>query len=216
MIDRRMLLGAGLAATAAAYYLWPKGSDLVMPDGGFVSAAQAADGDAMPDMILGQEDAPIELIEYASFTCPHCASFHKDVFPQIKEKFIEPGHVKFVYREVYFDKFGLWAGMLARCAGPDRYFGIVDLLFERQRDWVRSTDTETVQELYRIGRMAGMDDATMAECLNDNDHAKALVADFQAKAGADEINATPSFVIDGQKQSNMSFEAFEELLNGKL
>ena len=216
MIDRRILLGAGLAGLAGAYVFWPKQGAVTMPDGALISAANAQEAEPLPDMVLGNEDAPIEVIEYASFTCPHCASFHQTVLPTLKEKFIEPGHAKFIYREVYFDKFGLWAGMLARCAGPDRYFGVVDLLYEKQREWVKSSDAETVEELYRIGRMAGMDNATMEACLSDNEQAKALVADFQAKAGADNINATPSFIVDGEKQSNMSLSEFEELLNGKL
>ena len=215
MIDRRYLLGAALGLPAA-YMLWPRPSETTLPSDLFVQPANAAEGELLPDMTQGAEDAPIEVIEYASFTCPHCATFHKDVLPKLKANYVETGKARFVFREVYFDKYGLWAGMMARCAGPDRYFGIVDLLFERQRDWVKSSDADTVQGLYRIGRIAGLDDDTMDACLKDNDNAKALVADFQAKAGADGIRATPSFVIDGALQSNMGYAEFETLLNGKL
>ena len=73
------------------------------------------------------------------FTCPHCAAFHATVFPQIKANYIDTGKVRLVYREVYFNKPSLWAAMIARCAPPDRYFGIVDLLFDRQADWAAVT-----------------------------------------------------------------------------
>jgi len=212
-MDRRFLLGAAVALPAA-YALWPRSNETSFP--GLAHAQEAATGELLDDPFIGDENAPIEIIEYASFTCPHCANFHKDVYPDLKANYIDKGHAKFVLREVYFDKYGLWAGMLARCAGPDRYFGVVDLLFERQRDWVARNDADTVNGLYRLGRIAGMDDATMEACLKDNDQAKALVADYQAKAGADGVRATPSFVIDGKLESNMSYSAFEELLNAKL
>ena len=215
MINRRILLGSALALPAA-YALWPSAPETNLPTGLLAAPANAAEGELLPDMVLGEDDAPIEIIEYASFTCPHCANFHKDVYPDLKANYVDTGKARFVYREVYFDKYGLWAGMLARCAGPERYFGIVDLLFERQKDWVQRNDTDTVQGLYRIGRMAGMDDATMDACLKDNDQAKALVADFQAKAGADGVSSTPSFVVDGEMQSNMSYADFEALLDAKL
>lgn len=216
MIDRRFLLGAGLALPVTAYFAWPRSGVTALPADLLVSAASAQEGDLLPDMTQGSPDAPIEVIEYASFTCPHCANFHKTVFPDLKANFIDAGHVRFVYREIYFDKYGLWAGMLARCGGPDRYFGIVDLIYDKQREWIARDDATTVEGLYKIGRMAGLDNAAMEACLKDNEHAKALVADFQAKAGADGIDSTPSFMVDGEKYSNMPYAEFEELLNGKL
>ena len=84
-------------------------------------------------MTLGAEDAPVEVIEYASFTCPHCANFHETVFDQLKANYIDTGKVKFTYREVYFDKYGMWASLIARCGDdPDRFFGITDMLYSTQ------------------------------------------------------------------------------------
>jgi protein-disulfide isomerase len=88
------------------------------------------------DMVKGSNTAPITLIEYASFTCPHCADFHKNVFPLITKEFIDTGKVRFIYREVYFDAPGLWAGLLARCTEKDKYFGITNLLFDKQKKMV--------------------------------------------------------------------------------
>ena len=221
-MKRNALIGLaiGCLALVAAFVVFDgtSRSDLgvteVTLDGGAAMAAEH--GELMPDMVLGEEDAPIEIIEYASFTCPHCARFHMDVYPKLKTNFVEPGHAKFIFREVYFDKYGLWAGMLARCGGPDRYFGLVDMILTKQGEWAQGSQEDIVGGLYAIGRVAGLTDEEMQACLQDNDNARALVADYQAKAGADGINSTPSFVIDGENFSNMSYEDFETLLNGKL
>ena len=104
----------------------------------------------------------ITIIEYASFTCPHCASFHKNVFPSLRKNYIETGKVKFIYREVYFDGPGLWAALLARCGGAKKYFGISDLLYSKQREWTKGDGGAAIaQNLYKIGRIAGLDQSKM-------------------------------------------------------
>jgi protein-disulfide isomerase len=124
--------------------------------------------------------------------------------------------VRFVHREVYFDRYGLWAGMVARCGGEERYFGIADLIYERQRDWTRGEPTEVVDKLRRIGKTAGLTDEQLDACLSDGQKAQTLVAWYQQNAEADRIEATPSFVIDGEKFSNMSYADFAEILDDKL
>lgn len=169
------------------------------------------------EMFKGAEDAPVTVVEYASFTCPHCKNFHLQVYPQLRENFIDTGKVKFVMREVYFDRFGLWAGMVARCAGPDRYFGVVDLLFEKQSEWLAGGDpTVIVENLRAIGRQAGLTNAELDDCLQDQDFAKALVETYQTNASADGVDSTPSFIVNGTKQSNMAYPQFEALLNDEL
>ena len=84
----------------------------------------AQDDPRVGERTMGSPDAPVTLVEYAMFTCPHCANFHKEVFPRIKEEYIDTGKVRLVYREVYFNRPSLWAAMIARCAPPERYFGI--------------------------------------------------------------------------------------------
>ena len=74
-------------------------------------------------------DAPIKIVEYASFTCPHCARFHKEAYGRLKSEYIETGKVHFTMREVYFDRYGLWAALIARCGGDMKYFGIHDMLY---------------------------------------------------------------------------------------
>ena len=124
---------------------------------GTLAAQAETDKPAVTEMILGDVNAPIEIIEYASMTCPHCANFHSDVYPQLKEYYIETGKVKFVFREVYFDKYGMWASMIARCAGPDRFFGIIDQMFEKQKTWSRAgNDLAIVTELSKIGKLEAL------------------------------------------------------------
>lgn len=172
--------------------------------------------DGLPDLFLGDADAPVEIIEYASFTCPHCANFHTQVYPNLKAEYIDTGKVKLVMREVYFDRYGLLAGLLARCGGDMRYFGIVDLLYKQQSEWARGEGDAIIQNLYRIGRQAGLENDAMQACLSDAPLSEALVADFQLKAGRDEVNSTPSFVINGEKTGNMGWDELKALIDGKL
>ncbi|MEM8732239.1 MAG: DsbA family protein, partial [Pseudomonadota bacterium] len=169
-------------------------------------ADETVDTSTVVEMTMGATDAPITMIEYASYTCPHCAAFHEGTFKEIKDNYIDTGKVKFIYREVYFDRYGLWASMVARCAGEDRFFGINDLIYSTQDSWVRAGDPQAiVGELKKIGRMAGLDDPTLDACLQDGEKARTLVAWFQENAAADDVTGTPSFVIDGEKVGNMTY-----------
>ena len=85
-------------------------------------------------MYIGNLEAPVTIIEYASFTCPHCATFHNEILPKLKKDYIKNGKVLLEYREVYFDGPGLWAGLLARCQGDKKYFPMVDLIYKKQKD----------------------------------------------------------------------------------
>lgn len=191
-------------------------SAFVVPTSGGLAWAQDA-GPEVIEMVMGAEDAPVTLIEYASYTCPHCASFHKTVFPKLKEEFIDTGKIKFVFREVYFDRIGLWAGMIARCEGPEKYFGVSDLLLSRQSEWARGDDAATIAEnLYKIGRVAGMNDDAMKACLQDRAKAEALVAEFQKTTEADGVSATPTLVLNGVNIGNVSYADLSSQINDAL
>ena len=177
----------------------------------------AQSGPNTAEMSVGDENAPVTMVEYAMFTCPHCATFHLETWPQIKANFVDTGKVRLVYREVYFNRASLWAGMIARCASPDRYFGLVDLLYREQSEWLANNDPEAMMAaLYGIGRQAGLTDAEMDTCMSDQGFAETLVADYQKNAQADGIDSTPSFLIDGEKVGNMSYAEFEAALNAAL
>ena len=184
---------------------------------GTLAAQAETDKPAVTEMILGDVNAPIEIIEYASMTCPHCANFHSDVYPQLKANYIETGKVKFVFREVYFDKYGMWASMIARCAGPDRFFGVIDQMFEKQKTWSRAgNDLAIVTELSKIGKLAGLGDDQINACLQDADNLRNLVGWYKANMEEHNISGTPSFVIDGEMVSNRSYDELSALLDEKL
>ena len=187
----------------------------------FAANAQSSDADAeateIIDMVQGAEDAPITVIEYASFTCPHCARFHSDVYKLLRKNYIDTGKIKFIFREVYFDKYGMWASMIARCSGPDRFFGMTDLILNSQNTWARAgDDLAIVEALRKIGRLSGMEDAALDSCLQDGDKLRALVGWYKENAQRDGIQSTPSFLIDGQPYKNMDYEEFAKILDEKL
>ncbi|WP_375257416.1 DsbA family protein [Citreimonas sp.] len=190
---------------------------------GAASAQEATDTETasetaeITEMTLGAEDAPVEVIEYASYTCPHCAAFHEDVFPQMKEDYIDTGKVRFTYREVYFDKYGMWASLVARCGGEERFFGITDMIYDTQGSWSRAgSDAAIADELRKIGRMAGLDNEQLESCLTDAGQLRGLVEWYQANAEEHNVRATPTFVIDGETYSNMSYAEFSDILDERL
>ena len=205
-MDRRKLLTTG-GAVFALGNLTP-----------FAAFAQDATNEfGISDMVQGDADAPIEIIEYASYTCPHCARFHASVYPQLKADYIETGKVKFVYREVYFDRFGLWASMTARCGGEAKFFGITDLLYEKQREWTASGDPAQISaELRTMGLTAGISAEDYDACMSDGEFAQNLVDWYRANAERDGVTSTPSFLINGAPYSNMAYPEFQGVLDGLL
>lgn len=214
-----------LAVAGAAWWFTQSGTSndvtlIADASDGTAIASDVTDtaADDIPPMILGNPDAAVKVVEYASFTCPHCRAFHENVFGQIQANYIDTGKISFENREVYFDRYGLWATMLARCDGnPERYFGITDLIYKRQREWTQGeSDAQVIENLKRIGRVAGLTNDVMEACLQDQAMAEALVARFQAQATQDEVNSTPTFFVNGEKYSNMSYEDFARILDEAL
>lgn len=220
-MQKTPLIAAAAAAVLAVggYALWPAGQPTEAPGStqiASISAAEAqtasssVDTSGVVEMALGDPDAPVTIVEYSSFTCPHCANFNQGVYRQILDDYVETGQVRYIKREVYFDAYGLWAALVARCGGPERYHGIVEMLYQDQREWAGSSDGTVVAEnLRRIGRRAGMDNEQLDACLADRDKATALMEVYRQNAEEFGIRSTPSFVINGETFGNMSFEDFE-------
>jgi protein-disulfide isomerase len=183
-----------------------------------VSPAMAQDAPAEPtDFSLGDPNAKVKIVEYASYTCPHCAAFHAAVFKNLKRDYIDTGKVHFTLREVYFDRYGLWAAMVARCGGEMRYFAIHDMLFDKQQEWAASDDpTVVVGNLKTIALSAGLEAAAVDACLNDQAMAEALIKRFEANMAADDVQGTPTILINGTKHGNMSYEELKELIDAEL
>jgi protein-disulfide isomerase len=181
------------------------------------STSADVDTSLITDMVQGDPDATVTVIEYASFTCPHCAAFHEGPYKQLKADYIDTGKTKFIYREVYFDRPGLWASMVARCGGQDKFFGIAELIYKGQSTWARAGEPAAiVDELRKIGRLAGLDNDTLESCLQDATQAQTLVAWYQENGERDEITSTPSFLINGTKHSNMAYADMKALIDAEL
>ena len=221
-MTRRLTVLAALAIAAlAGVYLYSQSQTSAEPFGAaFAQNAEDIDTSMIKEMSLGNPDATVTVVEYASFTCPHCAAFHNDAYKQLKADFIDTGKINFVYREVYFDRPGLWASIVARCGenAENRYFGITEMLYAEQREWAdpNNNPSDIVEALSKIGKTGGLTDADLEQCFQDADRAQALYALFQKNTKADDISSTPSFVINGEKHTNMPYEELKALINAAL
>jgi protein-disulfide isomerase len=181
---RRLLIAAATLFALGACQ--KSGAGAVTPAGG--------------DMILGQASAPITVIEYASTTCPHCKHFHETVFPGLKTKYIDTGKVKFVFREFPTppEAIAVAEFQIARCAGKDKYFALLDTFFKEQEGIFREAQGPTGAKpaLLGIARQAGMSEADFETCIADTKGQQAILD--TAKAGMDKykITGTPTLVID--------------------
>lgn len=152
------------------------------------------------DFAKGSADAPVTLIEYASTSCPACAQFHREVMPAIEERFIDTGQVRLVFREMLTSEPRLaQAGfMLARCAPADRYFDVIDLLFQQQQAIFTAAQSPSGarQEYRNIAETVGMSQQEFESCITDAELRQA-VGDAHNQAIADGIDGTPRFIING-------------------
>ena len=204
MINRRDTLAALVVAALAA--------KLAKPAGAHHSGAAPGDD----DMVLGVPSAPITVIEYSSLTCPHCASFHANTLPDIKKHYIDAGKVRLVYRHFPFDQPALMAAALAECAGRDRFFNFLEVLFGSQNTWARAADP--LAALTSIGRLGGLKADAIAACFNDKAMLDRILASRVEGAKEFDINSTPTFIVNGEKlvgaQPYEQFVAvFERLLS---
>jgi protein-disulfide isomerase len=180
-----------------------------------VSAAQATPptaAEALKDRILGDPKAPIEIIEYASLTCPHCRHFEVDVLPELKKNYIDTGKAKLIFRDFPFDQVGLKAAILARCAPPSRYYQFLAVLYENQEHWV--TDPDPIAALTRIGKLGGLSESDFKACLDNKALTDGIITsrlDANKQYGVD---STPTFLINGKKRivGAQPYEVFDEEL----
>ena len=183
-----------------------------------LSLAESNDqiGDNIESMFIGNKKAPVLIIEYASFSCSHCATFHTEVLPKLKADYINTGKVLLEYREVYFDGPGLWAGLLARCQGNQKYFPMIDLIYRKQKDWARGNRDEIIDGLLSVGRQSGLTDEKSRMCMEDSNLAENLIEIFKKNITVDGISSTPSFVINGELVQNMSYDELKKIIDAKL
>ena len=210
-----------LVAAGGAWYLSQpnQAAGVVPPALAQSDDASASDAEILPDRVLGDEAAPVTVIEYASYTCSHCANFHQNQFKQLKAEYIETGKMKFIHREVYFDQYGLRAALLAQCGGDMRYYGISGMLYDQQRDWIGSgEETDIIDNLITLGKVAGLSEEEARACIDfeGNDKVNSMVETFRHHAARDEINATPTLLIDGEKYQNMAYGDLKAIIDARL
>jgi protein-disulfide isomerase len=168
----------------------------------------------LDDIGMGSETAPVTIIEYASMTCPHCAAFEATVFPKLKEKYIDTGKVRFILREFPLDGLAAAAFMLARCAGPDKYYPMVETLFAQQAKWaVRNP----IEPLMAIAKQAGFTQQTFEACINDKDQLTKMQQVRDRAAQTFKVKATPTFFINGEShEGGLTMEELDKLIEPYL
>ena len=218
-LNRRRLLetlGASALTLGAVGAFLPAGSPLSMVrEANAQGALQLLEPQALPDMVLGKDDAPVTIVEYASMTCPHCARFHENTLPGIKEKYVDTGKVRFIFREFPFDPRAAAAFMLARCAPKEQYFPMIDVLFKQQSVWATAQDPRP--PLLQIAKLAGFTQESFEACLKNQQVLDNVMA-VKDKAAKDyKVDSTPTFFINGEKLSGeMSVEAMSAAIDKHL
>ncbi|PHQ68584.1 MAG: disulfide bond formation protein DsbA [Sneathiella sp.] len=178
--------------------------------------AQAAGPEVVEtDHVLGDPNAPITIIEYASMTCPHCATFHKDSFADIKTNYLDTGKAKLVFRHFPFDRYAFQASVLAECAGPMKFFAVTDILFERQDEWSRASNP--TEALTKIGKQVGISQKKFEACLADEKLGESILS--QRLVGSTEYNvtSTPTLFIEGEVyDGDRSFDVLDAHLKSLM
>lgn len=214
---RRSVLGGSLLGGSLA--------GLVMAMPGIALAQQAKSQAKTPDALmqagplgdkaLGKDDAPVTIIEYASLTCGHCANFHQRTFPALKEKYIDTGKVRLIFREFPLDPLSTAASMMARCSAEQRYFPLVSVLFQQQPQWAGSD--KPLDALLAIARQAGFTQESFEACLKNQSVYDGLNAVKKRGAEVHGVNSTPTFFINGQvRRGDMSLEELEKVIEPLL
>ncbi|MGB3831017.1 MAG: DsbA family protein [Mesorhizobium sp.] len=220
-LSRRTVLSTLAAAPAAvALAASSRAQEAMKPaveaprPAGSVDMAELLKPGALSDQVLGKEDAPVTIVEYASMTCPHCAHFNDATFPELKTKYIDTGKVRYILREFPFDPRAEAGFMLARCAG-DNYFPMIDVLFKQQETWATAQNAKDA--LFQLSKLAGFTQDSFNACLTDQkllDQVRAV-----QKRGAEEfkVDSTPTFFINGKTYKGaMSIEEMSAIIDPLL
>ena len=214
-----IMVAAAVLIVAGAVFFFVSRSEQVTLDGATTTAAAKT---TPPEMLvagplgeqgLGDPKAPNIVIEYASMTCPHCGSFHAEVYPEFKKKYIDTGKVYFIFREYPLDPLATSAIMLARCAPADRYFPLVDLLFNQQANWAFVQNP--VPALQAVVKQAGITQEQFTACLTNQSVLDGV--NWVKKRGNDTfgVSSTPTFFFNGEKRSGgVSLAEIDKILGG--
>ena len=182
---------------------------------GLVCAEITTVDNAIKPIVIGKADAPVTIIEYASLGCSHCAQFHQKTYPKLKKTYIDTGKVKLIFTDFPLSTPALAASMIARCAGPTRYLGFVDLFFQAQEQWNRADNP--LEALKKIARFGGLSSEDVDQCLNQQPLIDYLQETTRKANSEHKINSTPSFIINGKKITGaLEYEKFRSIIDEAL
>ena len=209
--DRRQFLKNGSALWIVGFGLAACGGNGESGGESDGTAANRREGVVYGDAVLGNADAPVEIVEYASMTCGACAYFHASTYPELKAKYVDTGQVKFIVRNFVANSVDLSASMVARCSGEGQFYAVTDLMF-RSREEMLGQDP--ISGIAGIVRRAGISRADVDACLQDRELQKAIVASRDEGARRFGVSSTPTFVINGEEVvvGAQSIEDFDRIL----
>lgn len=211
-LTRRTVLAAGAFAIAVSAFGAPVFAQQAETS---VNVEKLMAKGPLDEMALGSEDAPVTIVEYASMTCSHCAAFHAETYPALKEQYIDTGKVRFVLREFPLDPLAAAGFMLARCRPADQYFDMVDLLFDKQRQWAYAQDPVTA--LLGIAKQAGFTQESFEECLTNQELLDAVNEVKDTGAQEFGVNSTPTFFVNGRMvRGARGIEEFSKIIDEDL
>ena len=219
--SRRTVVAAGLGAVAVATgvgaYLALSPSKGPEPAHADSSMSELMKKGPLPENIIGSETAPVTIIEYSSMTCPHCANFHKEVLPGLKEKYIDTGKVRYIIREFPLDNLAAAAFMLARCSGPKKYFPVVEAFYAKQQVWAFGKEGTPVDRLFDMAKQTGFTRANFDKCLSDQKLLDGIVAIRERGSKSFGVTSTPTFFVNGKLlKGGRNLKAIEDLMEPYL
>lgn len=153
------------------------------------------------DRVLGDVNAPVTLVEYASMTCPHCAKFHNDILPALQEQYIDTGKLNVVMRHLPWDNFALGMAAITRCAPAEFYHPLVKALFRQQEDLMKSADP--LQSITQIAAMAGMSADEVAACVRDEEVQQSILAEKEEAMTVLNVRGTPTVFVNGERMQSV-------------
>ena len=159
------------------------------------------------DKIQGEDTAPVTIIEYASMTCPHCASFHKNSYPKIKQTYIDTGKARLIFREFPLDRLAAVTSMVARCVEEDRFFPFLDILFAQQKSWARENPLEPLKKL---AKQAGLSNEAFDKCMSNQELWDGIIEIKDRGSSEFDVSGTPSFFVNGEFVSAGQAQDFDE------
>ena len=166
------------------------------------------------DFVIGNEDAKITIIEYASLSCSHCADFHTNTLETLKKEYIDTGKVKMVFRDYPFNYPALLGSMVLRCIPENYRYDYMNALFKLQTDWVNKKNKKTIQELYKIMQSGGMTKDEYDACIYNTELENEILKGVMEAQNQFNIKSTPSFIINGKLiEGNKSIKEFRQIID---